>query len=98
MSPDDVVNWGSITNPTQSFETTMNVKHVSSVQVDRDNTFELDPYTLLDASVSWINGPTRLTLAAKNLFNAEYYGQGSDETVDPGRPRQVLLTTSILFR
>ena len=98
MSPEYVVNWGFITNPTQSFETTMNVKHVSSVQVDRDNTFELDPYTLLDASVSWINGPTRLTLAAKNLFNAEYYGQGSDETVDPGRPRQVLLTTSILFR
>ena len=98
MSPEYVVNWGLIATPAESFETTLNVKHVSDVQVDRDNTFELDPYTLVDASVSWIHGPTRLTLAAKNLFSEEYYWQGSDETVDPGRPRQVLLTTSISFR
>ena len=98
MSPEYVVNWGFIANPVQSFETTINVKHVSDVQVDRDNTFKLDPYTLVDASVSWIHGAARFTLAAKNLFSEEYYWQGSDETVDPGRPRQVLLTTSISLR
>jgi iron complex outermembrane receptor protein len=98
MSPDYIVNWGLLLTPVSFIDATVNVKHVSDVQVDEDNTFELDPYTLVDASVSWRHGPLRLTLSARNLFNEEYYGQGSDETVDPGRPRQVLLTTSVSFR
>ena len=42
-----------------------------------------------------------LTLSGTNLFNEEYYwGGGSSfaEVADPGRPRQVLFTTSFSFR
>ena len=98
MSPDYVVNWGVLLTPTSVVDATVNVKHVSDTYVDQDNTFLLDPYTLVDASVSWRYGPLRLTLAAKNLFNEEYYWQGSEETVDAGRPRQVLVTTSVRFQ
>ena len=65
---------------------------------DQLNTFGLDRYTLVDAAVSWRRGPLRLTLSAHNLLNEEYYYNGSDESADPGRPRQVLLTTAVSFR
>ena len=101
ISPDYVVNVGASVNPTSTITAGFDVKRVSSVQVDRGNTFLLDPYTLIDASVSWHRGRLRLTLSGHNLFNEEYYSSGaveSGESADPGRPRQVLLTTSIRFR
>ncbi|MEE8301757.1 MAG: hypothetical protein V3S24_04895, partial [Candidatus Tectomicrobia bacterium] len=82
-------------------DVTADVKHVGDVQVDQGNTFRLDPYTLIDAAVSWRRGPVRVTLSAHNLFNQEYFWNGdisSGESVDPGSPRQILVTTSILFR
>jgi outer membrane receptor protein involved in Fe transport len=40
----------------------------------------------------------RVTLSARNLFDEQYYWNGDGETADPGRPRQILLSTSLLFR
>jgi outer membrane receptor protein involved in Fe transport len=41
-----------------------------------------------------------VTLSAHNLFNEDYYSDGGNSTLtaDPGRPRQVLVTTSVRFR
>jgi len=101
ISPDRVINAGAMFTPVSFIDVTVNVKHVGDVQVDQGNTFKLDPYTLVDAAVSWRRGPLRVTLSAHNLFDAEYYWNGdisSGESADPGRPRQVLLTTAVLFR
>ena len=101
ISPDQVVNGGVSFTPVPFIDVTVNVKHVGDVQIDQGNTFKLDPYTLVDAAVSWRRGPFRLTLSAHNLFDEEYFWNGdisSGESADPGRPRQVLITTSLLFR
>jgi outer membrane receptor protein involved in Fe transport len=58
----------------------------------------IDPYTLVDAAVTWRRGPLRTTLSAHNLFNEEYYWNADGFTADPGRPRQVLFTVSVLFK
>jgi outer membrane receptor protein involved in Fe transport len=42
--------------------------------------------------------PVRVTLSARNLFDAEYYFDGNSESADPGPPRQVLLSTTIRLR
>ena len=101
ISPERVINWGVTYLPTTVVDLVINVKHVGNVQVDQGNTFEFDPYTLIDAAVSWRRGPLRVTLSAHNLFNEEYFWNGDrslGESADPGHPRQVLLTTSVLFR
>ena len=69
------------------------------MQTNRDNTFLLGAFTVVDAAVSWQRGPrVRVTLAAHNLLNEQYYWNGDGETADPGRPRQILVSTSLLFR
>ncbi len=101
ISPDRVLNAGVTFTPVPFIDVTADVKHVGDVQVDQGNTFRLDPYTLIDAAVSWRRGPFRVTLSAHNLFNQEYFWNGdisSGESVDPGSPRQILVTTRILFR
>ena len=101
IAPDRIINGGVVITPLPSVNIRVDVKHVGDVMVDQGNTFELDPYTLLDAAISWRFGPTRITLSAHNLFNEEYYWNGDTsraESVDPGTPRQVLLTTSFSFR
>ena len=101
ISPDRIINGGVIITPASAVNVRLDVKHVGEVMVDRGNTFALDPYTLLDAAVSWYLGPTRITLSAHNLLNEEYYWNGDTsraESADPGAPRQVLLTTSFSFR
>ena len=72
--------------PVPFIDAGFDVKHVSDVMTDENNTFKLDPYTVVDAAVSWRRGPLRFTLSAHNLFNEEYYFNGSDESADPGRP------------
>ena len=74
---------------------TVNIKSTSAVEANRENTFKIDPYTLVDAAVTWRHGPLRATLAARNLFNEEYYWNADGETADPGRPRQILFTISV---
>jgi iron complex outermembrane receptor protein len=101
ISPDRVVNWGLTATPTAAVTATLDVKHVGDVFVDQINSFRFEPYTLVDAAVSWRRGAVRFTLSAHNLFDTEYYWNGDTslgESADPGRPRQVLLTTSLLFR
>ena len=98
MSPNYIVNWGATVTPVPAVDATIDVKHVSDVQGNDDNTFLLDAYTVVDASVSWINGPLRITLSAHNLLDEAYYWNGDGESADPGSPRQVLLTTSVRFR
>jgi outer membrane receptor protein involved in Fe transport len=98
ISPDYVVNWGATFLPLPSTDVTFDVKHVGETATDRENTFFLPGYTLFDVAASWRGGPLRITLSAKNLFDEEYYWSGGSETVDPGSPRQVLLTTSFLFK
>jgi outer membrane receptor protein involved in Fe transport len=98
ISPDRIVNWGATLRPAPAIEATLNVKHVGDVQTNNDNTFLLDPYSVVDAAVTWRRGPLRVTLSAHNLFDEEYYWNGDGEVADPGRPRQVLVTTSFLFR
>ena len=98
ISPDHIVNWGATLTPTSSTDVNIDVKHVGDAATDRENTFTVPGYTLVDVAASWRRGPLRVTLSAHNLFNEEYYWSGGSETVDPGRPRQVLLTTSFLFK
>lgn len=98
ISPDYVVNWGATFTPAAPIEATLSVKHVGEVQTNRENTFALDPYALVDAAVSWRRGRLRVTLSAHNLFDESYYWNGDGETADPGRPRQVLVTTGFVFR
>jgi outer membrane receptor protein involved in Fe transport len=53
MSPDHIINWGAIVRPVPAISATFDVKHVGGVMVDPENTFELESYSLVDASVSW---------------------------------------------
>jgi outer membrane receptor protein involved in Fe transport len=98
ISPNYVVNWGVTFLPYKAVDATINVKHMGGVAADRENTFEIDPYTLVDAAVTWRRGPLRVTLSGRNLFNQEYYWNADGETADPGRPRQILATMSVSFR
>ena len=101
MSPEYIVNWGASYSPIPAVVSSFDVKHIGDSYVDVGNVFLFDPYTIVDAAVSWDTGLVRLTLSGTNLFNEEYYwGGGSSfaEVADPGRPRQVLFTTSFSFR
>jgi outer membrane receptor protein involved in Fe transport len=98
ISPSYVVNWGAKVMPAPIVEATVNVKHLSDVQANNGNTFLLSPYSTVDAAVTWRRSPLRITLSAHNLVNEEYYWNSDGETADPGRPRQVLLTFSVLTK
>ena len=102
IAPDRILNGGVEFAPADAWKVRVDVKHVGDVMVDRGNTFELDPYTLLDAAVSWwVSDGVRLTLSAHNLLDEEYHWNGDTsraESADPGAPRQVLLGASFSFR
>jgi iron complex outermembrane recepter protein len=98
ISPDYVVNWGATIRPIRSTDVVFDVKHVGDSASDRENTFIVPSYTLVDVAATWRRGPLRITVSGTNLFDEEYYWSGGSETLDPGRPRQVLVTTSVLFK
>ena len=101
ISPDRVINGGATFSPLPFIDFAVDVKHVGTVQIDQRNTFQLDPYTLVDAAVTWRRGPLRVTLSGHNLFNTEYFWNGdisSGESADIGRPRQILITTAFVFK
>ena len=75
--------------PIPSVDVTVDVKHVGETAGDDTNEFFIDGYTLVDAAATWRHGPLRLTLSARNLFDAAYYFDGNSESADPGRPRQI---------
>ena len=64
-----VLNWGATLTPGREFEATLNVKHVSTVVADNDNTFVIPSHNVVDAAATWKHGPLRVTLSAHNLFN-----------------------------
>ena len=101
ISPDRIVNAGFPYSPMSSVNANVDIKYVGNAQVDQGNTFRFDPYTLVDVSVSWRRGPLRFTLSGHNLFDQKYFWNGdisNGESADPGRPRQILFTTSLLFK
>ena len=94
IAPDYVVNWGASFRPRRRW-TRPSTSSTSAVEANRENTFKIDPYTLVDAAVTWRHGPLRVTLSARNLFNDEYYWNADGETADPGQARQILFTISV---
>jgi outer membrane receptor protein involved in Fe transport len=101
FSPDYIANFGASFTPLASIDASVQVKLVGDVNSDRGNTFLVDAYSLLDAAVTYRRGRVRITVSGHNLLNEEYYWSGSTtsaESLDPGRPRQVLVTTSVRFR
>jgi outer membrane receptor protein involved in Fe transport len=98
IAPNYVVNWGLTARPVPSIEAVLNVKHIGDMAANNDNSFIIDPANLVDAAVTWRRGPLRVTLSAHNLFNEEYYWNADGDVADPGRPRQVLVTVSVLAK
>ena len=102
IAPDRILGGGIEFAPADAWKVRVDVKHVGDVMVDQGNTFQLDPYTLLDAALSWwASDGTRLTLSVHNLLDEEYYWNGDTsraESADPGAPRQALLAASFSFR
>jgi outer membrane receptor protein involved in Fe transport len=98
LAPDTIVNWGVNVRPIPFVDLTLDLKHVGETVGDDSNVFVIDGYTLVDAAATWRRGPFRLTLSARNLFDADYYFDGNVESADPGPPRQVLLSTTIRLR
>jgi iron complex outermembrane receptor protein len=61
MSPDYIVNWGLSVTPIPNVDASVDVKHVSDVQGNDDNSFGLSSYTVVDAAVSVGRGPLRIS-------------------------------------
>jgi iron complex outermembrane receptor protein len=100
IAPDRVYSAGANFQH-QSWGATLNLKHVGDVFLDQGNTFVLDPYTLVDASLSWSHDALRLTLSGHNLFNKVYYSWGDTSTATSAElspPRQVVLKASVTFK
>ncbi|HUF74787.1 MAG TPA: TonB-dependent receptor [Longimicrobiales bacterium] len=98
LVPDLIFNLGATLRPRDDLALTAGLKHVGDRYLDQENTYLLDPYTLVDASVSWAPGPLRFTLSARNLFDERFFQNGDTstaETVEVGMPRQVVM--SVMF-
>jgi outer membrane receptor protein involved in Fe transport len=98
LAPDTIVNWGMNVRPNRFVDVTIDIKHVGETFGDDDNSYRIDGYTLVDAAATWLRGPVRVTFSGRNLFNTDYYFDGNSESADPGRPRQVLLSTTVRIR
>jgi outer membrane receptor protein involved in Fe transport len=101
IAPDTVLNAGMTFTPVRAVDVAVEVKRIGEVALDQINSVTLEGYTLVDAAATWRRGPLRITLSAHNLFNAHYYWNGDTsigESADPGRPRQVLVSTSFVLK
>jgi iron complex outermembrane receptor protein len=98
LAPDHIVNWGVSAFPIPAVNLTLDVKHVGETYGDDANTYLIDAYSLVDAAATWRRGPLRITLSVRNLFDEEFYFDGSSESADPGPTRQLLLSTTIRLR
>jgi len=84
--------------PLEGFGFGAGVSHYTKQQGDDGNTFTLPAYTLVDATVSYEQGPYRAQLNVSNLFDEEYYvGSYSDLYVLPGAPTEARLTLGYTF-
>jgi iron complex outermembrane receptor protein len=67
----------------------------SSQWGDLPNSFKLPDYTLVNGLVSYDFGPAELQFNVRNLFDERYYlGSYSDTYIQPGAPRNYMLTLS----
>lgn len=97
LVPDLVLNVGATVRPRADVALTAGLKHVGDRYLDQENTYLLDAFTLVDASVSWAPGPLRFTLSARNLFDERFFQNGDTstaETVEVGVPRQVVMSVA----
>ena len=97
LVPDRVYNVGGRYAPVEQLALTFGLKHVGDRFSDQNNALRLDPYRLLDASVSWMRAPMRFTLSGHNLLDEEYITTGDTsnaESVSPAAPRQLVLIVS----
>jgi outer membrane receptor protein involved in Fe transport len=95
LVPDLILNLGASFRPVEDIALTAGFKHVGDRYLDQDNTYLLESYVLVDASVSWTPGSVRLTLSGRNLLDERFF-QGGDtstaETLDLGIPRQLVVS------
>jgi iron complex outermembrane receptor protein len=97
LVPDLIFNLGATLRPVPAVALTAGLKHVGDRYLDQDNTYLLDAYTLVDASMSWASGPLRFTLSARNLLDERFFQNGDTstaETVEVGMPRQVVMSVA----
>jgi outer membrane receptor protein involved in Fe transport len=97
LVPDLILNFGATVRPREDIALTAGAKYVGDRYLDQENTYLLDAYTLVDASLSWTPGPLRLTLSARNLLDDRFFQNGDTstaETVEVGAPRQVVMSVA----
>ena len=93
LVPDLILNFGATFRPLEILALTAGVQHVGERYLDQENTYRLDSYMLVDASVSLTPGPLRFTLSARNLLDERYFQGGDTSTaasVEVGTPRQLV--------
>jgi iron complex outermembrane receptor protein len=81
--------------PLKGFGIGGGIYRYSSQWGDLPNSFKLPDYTLVNGLVSYDFGPAQLQFNVKNLFGERYYlGSYSDTYIQPGAPRNYMLTLS----
>ncbi|MFZ2871708.1 TonB-dependent siderophore receptor [Zavarzinia sp.] len=76
----------------------LGVRHYTEQEGTLSNSFKLPAYTLVDAALSYEEGPFHARLNVMNLFDEEYYvGSYSDFYVLPGAPTEARLTVGYTF-
>jgi outer membrane receptor protein involved in Fe transport len=101
IAPDRILNGGVAWQHRSGVGVSTNVKHMGDRYLDQGNTFLLDPVTLVDTAMSFRGDRVRVTLAAQNLFDAEYITMGdisNAQSINPAAPRQLRLTASMATR
>ncbi|MDH3423301.1 MAG: TonB-dependent receptor, partial [Gemmatimonadota bacterium] len=79
LVPDLVFNWGITVRPNPGLTLALGLKHVGDRYLDQLNTYLLDGYALVDASMSWSPAALRmlrLTVSGHNLVGKEYLQNG----------------------
>ena len=96
--PDRIFNVGGSYEPTDDVGFTLRFKYVGDRFSDANNALLLDPYPLVDASVSWSPGPVRFTLSGHNVLDERYFTSGgsSADSVNLGWPRQLMFIVSFV--
>ena len=71
---------------------------VGSREANTANTFQINPYVRVDASISYtLQNGVKVALSGRNLFNERYFASVSNTSAYYGAPRSVLLTASVRF-
>lgn len=101
LVPDENLNIGGQLLVTDEIGVIGNVTYMGDRYVDQGNTYLLDSYALMDASIFFQKGPFSVTLSAHNVTDELYFDYGdifNGEAAAPAAPRQFLLQTSYTFQ